>query len=646
MQHLQAGGTWTRWGLFTAKVMKERTYLRDHITVDGQPADTPERLQAVCHHLDLTFAIEALEHAWSNHGGLPSGSELQIRLAEIKEHVGILEDALAYAEACLEQSHAMATATPAIPELNWLSGQAQEWLALIEASAIEERHRHATEQVSACLHDLKALHDLHDVHPLIGSLIQAVEQRDVHAYSQAHREVLGLEQTRRDQQQRQHIETVLSAAVPGLIEAVTVSLHDTAWDDRFHHGEQAWHWAVADNWLRKRTDRTYQEQLWQRRHDTDKAIGRLLAEAAALHAWVHFFKRLSTKEAAALKSWREAVRAMGKGTGRSARMERLRREARRYMDQCREAIPVWIMPRYLVAEMVDPAPGRYDLVIVDEASQLGIESLFLFYVSKKMVVVGDDQQISPYGVGISDEAIADLQHHYLEGVPHRHALSAQSSLYANAKIRFGQNIVLREHFRCMSEIIQFSNDLCYASNGTPLDPLRAYSANRLRPLVVKHLPEGYRTGTSQNALNEPEAEALVAQIIACIHDPRYAGRTMGVISLQGEAQAKLIEHKLLARLEPEVIEERRLICGDAYAFQGDERHIIFLSMVAAPNERIGVLAGESARQRFNVAASRAQDQLWLFHSATLDVLSPSCMRYRLLSYMRNPGRLVTEERDQ
>ena len=73
------------------------------------------------------------------------------------------------------------------------------------------------------------------------------------------------------------------------------------------------------------------------------------------------------------------------------------------MDQCRDAIPVWIMPRYLVAEMVDPAPGRYDQVIVDEASQLGVESLFLFYISKKMVVVGDDQQISPYGVGIADD---------------------------------------------------------------------------------------------------------------------------------------------------------------------------------------------------------------------------------------------------
>jgi very-short-patch-repair endonuclease len=313
------------------------------------------------------------------------------------------------------------------------------------------------------------------------------------------------------------------------------------------------------------------------------------------------------------------------------------------MDQCRDAIPVWIMPRYLVAEMVDPAAGRYDLVIVDEASQLGVESLFLFYISKKMVVVGDDQQISPYGVGIADEDVANLQHHYLDGVPHHHALRAQSSLYGNAKIRFGQNIVLREHFRCMPEIIQFSNDLCYANNGTPLDPLRAYPANRLKPLVVRHVPDGYRTGSSQNALNEPEADAILAQIVACIADPRYEKRTMGVISLQGEAQAKLIEHKLLESLEPEVIEQRRLICGDAYAFQGDERHIIFLSMVAAPGEvRIGALSNDSARQRFNVAASRAQDQLWLFHSATLDILSPTCMRHRLLGYMLNPGRQAAD----
>jgi len=117
---------------------------------------------------------------------------------------------------------------------------------------------------------------------------------------------------------------------------------------------------------------------------------------------------------------------------------------------------------------------------------------------------------------------------------------------------------------------------------------------------------------------------------------------MGVISLQGEAQAKLIESMLLKRLEPSDLERRRLVCGDAYAFQGDERDIIFLSMVAAPNERIGPLTKESDKRRFNVAASRAKDQLVLFHTATLSDLHPECMRYKLLEYCLNPTRVSQE----
>jgi very-short-patch-repair endonuclease len=110
---------------------------------------------------------------------------------------------------------------------------------------------------------------------------------------------------------------------------------------------------------------------------------------------------------------------------------------------------------------------------------------------------------------------------------------------------------------------------------------------------------------------------------------------MGVIVLQGEAQRDIIRSELLERLGAKEMEERRLICGNPYSFQGDERDIMFLSMVAAPNERFATLTKDDYERRFNVAASRAKDQMWLFHSVTREDLSPLCLRRRLLEFFEN-----------
>ena len=108
--------------------------------------------------------------------------------------------------------------------------------------------------------------------------------------------------------------------------------------------------------------------------------------------------------------------------------------------------------------------------------------------------------------------------------------------------------------------------------------------------------------------------------------------------MQGHAQSKLIEEMLLDAVGPTPFEERQLICGDPYSFQGDERDVVFLSMVAATegDRRMAPLLREQFRQRFNVAASRAKDQLWLFHSVSKHELHPDCMRRRLLEYCYHP----------
>ena len=650
--HLEAGGKWKKFGFFTPKELKGRVYLNSEVLVDGVGASDIEKLQTVVDYLDIDIALSELLSAWDHVGAPLPADNQKMCLAVLQEQVEVIGNLIKYVDTCHELAELLAASSPPIPQPNWIDGDPATWLKLMEVSAVEDQFHKAAHNIDSRLGKLNNIRDLHDVHPSVSKLIGAIITRSVHDYSLGHAQVVSIERTLSDQKKRAKIESSLSEVTPGFVECVVSTLNDTEWDDRFKSWEEAWCWAIADVWLEARSDLNYQRKLLEKRSELEKKIRALLGNAVSERAWMFFVERLTPEKREALNGWREAVRAIGKGTGRSARVASLRRQARAYMKECRDAIPIWIMPRYLVPEYCDTEPGYFDLVIADEASQLGIESMFLFYMAKNIVVVGDDQQISPAGVGVKQDEVSGLQAHYLEGIPHQHALSEKSSLYANAKIRFSQNIVLREHFRCMPEIIQFSNDLCYANNGTPLDPLRPYASNRLVPIVRHYVEKGYNKGGPLTTTNPPEAEAIVAQIAACVDDPRYAGLSMGVISLKGRHQAKLIERKLEENLDLAIIEERRLFCGDSYVFQGDERDVIFLSMVSATcdelgeKNKIGCLANDAARQRFNVATSRAKDQLWLFHSAQLEDLSPACMRHELLGYMLNPVRKVTVEAEQ
>ncbi|MFG0333859.1 MAG: AAA domain-containing protein [Maioricimonas sp. JB049] len=222
-----------------------------------------------------------------------------------------------------------------------------------------------------------------------------------------------------------------------------------------------------------------------------------------------------------------------------------------------------------------------------------------------------------------------------------------TSLFDQADVRFQRRITLREHFRCMPEIIRFSNDLCYRA--TPLVPLRQYPPDRLTPLIDRFVVDGYREGSSQRVINRPEAAAVVKAVAKCLDDPRYEGRSFGVICLQGAAQAQLIEQMLLERIGPEPFKDTttRLLCGDPYSFQGDERDVIFLTMVAAANgeTRNAALTQKRYTQRFNVAASRARDQMWLFRSLREVDLHPQCMRRRMIQFMSSDPELLSPDID-
>jgi len=104
-----------------------------------------------------------------------------------------------------------------------------------------------------------------------------------------------------------------------------------------------------------------------------------------------------------------------------------------------------------------------------------------------------------------------------------------------------------------------------------------------------------------------------------------ADRTIGVVSLLGFDQAKFIDQMVRAKFPAGELLHRHFDCGDARTFQGSERDIMFLSMVVDGNSS-RALSGGTYEQRFNVAASRARDRMYLVRSVKGNDLSDKDLR--------------------
>lgn len=365
----------------------------------------------------------------------------------------------------------------------------------------------------------------------------------------------------------------------------------------------------------------------------------ITAKLAGMMAWLKIHKDLesNTELKVALNGWKQTVARIGKGTGKNA--SRHRSKARALMAKCQRAVPAWIMPIGQALDSFDPANNLFDIVIIDEASQADMTALAITYLAKKVIVVGDDKQVSPLSVGAKESTAEGLAASYIEGkgIPNAHLYRARYSLYEIAQQGFSP-IMLTEHFRCVPDIIGFSNGLSY---GGKIKALRDADAGGLMPALVPfRVKSGMRSGKAK--INQQEAKAAVAIIRACLEQPEYENKTFGVLSLLGEEQADLIRNELLKEMDPAEFEKHEIICGNAAGFQGDERDVMILSMVDSnesetPLRFMGTGSDDAYKKRYNVAASRAKDQMWLVYS--LDPardLKSGDLRRQLIEYMLDP----------
>ena len=375
------------------------------------------------------------------------------------------------------------------------------------------------------------------------------------------------------------------------------------------------------------------KRLARHRLEVEGDLSRAYRDVVVKRTGLKLAENASPSIRAALQAYLNAIQKIGKGTGKRA--VRFRRDARIAASLANPAVPCWIMAHYRVSESLPAELGCFDLVVIDEASQSDLTALPSLLRAQKALIVGDDKQVSPDAVGLEEERVRSLMNRFLgnQVETYRAQMSPQHSIYDLFKVVFARSaVMLREHFRCVGPIIEYSKREFYNHE---LRPLRIPMASeRLDPplidIVVK---DGYRNGD----VNLPEARVIVDEIKAIAADPKMDDRSIGVVSLLADKQALAIWERLTRELGPEGMERHHIACGDARTFQGKERDIMFLSMVSAPNQVGAPLTREAFAQRFNVAASRARDRMYLVRSVGPEGLSEADqLRRRLIAHFVAP----------
>jgi len=628
-------------GLFD---MRKRRALNS-VLINGKVPGTMKEWEDILNYIQLLTAIKELKPRWNNFArsiNAPQLPEDEILEQDARELLSLIEKSKAplhYETVCLPKTRRILSSLligvdEVLTEANFerIYGALKlkkEAKSLQRSEALRKR----------LMNNLQRIASKGKPHPIVWELIECLKNNDrtsIERWEKAYRQVKDLDSLRSEYERFNKLLNKLAKQAP-------------SWASKWKepgvpedelcppYWQRSWWFKALRKYVQDVSNKIKTiSQLEDEQNRLISDVRKTKEELVFVKVKLSLIENLTEAQLMALKRWRLAVRKLGKGRGKYTwQREKL---VQKEMRQAKDAVPAWIMPLYRVSETTPSEFGIFDVVIIDEASQCDIRALLAIARGKKVIIVGDPEQISPQAVGIPLNEAQRLIKAHLNDIPNWDYFSPETSLYDLAEIVFsGQGVLmLKEHFRCVPEIIEFCNRLCYRDEILPLR--NPPPEERLEPVLESVFVEGgYREGRLN--INKPEARAICERIRQIVNDPRYEDKTIGVISLLGNEQARYIFNIIDEYITPEQQEKHKFRVGDPYTFQGDERDIILLSMVvgASDEKRSTTLAYDDKRyrQRFNVAVSRAKDKLILFHSVRLDELKPEDLRYQLLYYIQS-----------
>ncbi|SCY65226.1 DUF3320 domain-containing protein [Microvirga guangxiensis] len=283
--------------------------------------------------------------------------------------------------------------------------------------------------------------------------------------------------------------------------------------------------------------------------------------------------------------------------------------------------PVLMMSPLSVAQFLTPGRMAFDLLVMDEASQIQpVDALGAIARCRQVVVVGDERQLPPtkfFSKMTGGQAEDDDD----EGAQ----VADIESILGLFSARGLPQRMLRWHYRSRHQsLIAVSNSQFY-ENKLFIVP-SPYTQEAGMGLRFHHVPNGVfdSGGAGTNVI---EARTVAEAIIR--HAKTYPGLSLGVATFSvSQRRAIQDELEVLRRLNPDTEDffhahpSEPFFVKNLENVQGDERDVIMISVGYAKNAqgymamRFGPLGADGGERRLNVLISRAKRRCEVFSSIT------------------------------
>jgi very-short-patch-repair endonuclease len=385
--------------------------------------------------------------------------------------------------------------------------------------------------------------------------------------------------------------------------------------------------------------------------------GRLVGEFATLDR-----SRMALSRLEVVRAHHKKIPAvMGIGPVGVLRGEMARRKGhmpiRQLMQRASPAIqalkPVFMMSPLSVAQFLPPGVLEFDLLVMDEASQIQpVDALGAIARAKQVIVVGDERQLPPTRFFAKMTSGSSADDDDQDGAQ----VSDIESILGLFSARGLPERMLRWHYRSRHQsLIAVSNSQFYDSKLFIVPS--PYTQEAGMGLRFHHVPGG----VFEDGMNRTEAKVVAEAIIR--HALEHPNLSLGVAAFSIKQRREIQDQlELLRRLNPQTEEffhahpNEPFFVKNLENVQGDERDVILISVAYAKNAqgfmgmRFGPLGADGGERRLNVLISRAKRRCEVYASITDEDIDlergkgKGVFAFKLFLHYARTGRLAISQR--